>query len=353
MIPIAAAKSESRPQRSGDGRDEPFVDGQWQAELADAVRTVEPLLTHLKLTEQQLTQRGIEVDPDSRFALRVPWSFVHRMQLGDPADPLLLQVLPQREERVQKPGFIKDPLAEAQATTASGLLSKYAGRSLIVTTGACAVHCRYCFRRHFPYSAHGPKLHQQLLAAVRADTSLTEVILSGGDPLSLPDDHLVPLLEAFAAIEHVQRVRLHTRLPVVLPARVTQTLTACLANLGKPVVIVLHANHPNELDANTARAFGALATPNITRLNQSVLLRGVNNDPQTLAALSETLFSQGVLPYYLHLPDRVEGTAHFYIERAQGQAIAAVLNTLLPGYLVPKLVEELPGGQSKTLIATS
>lgn len=323
----------------------PYANDLWPKLLSAAYRDVDQLLERLQLQDSQLP-----VDRSNGFELRVPEPFVARMRCGDPDDPLLRQVLPMLAERHLTPGLSEDPLAEQEALATPGLLHKYEGRALVISTGACAVHCRYCFRRHFPYAEHGPRHYQSLLAHVAADPSIREVILSGGDPLALSDAALGPLLEQFAALPQVTRIRLHSRLPVVLPQRVNHNLVTLLTNLSVPVVMVIHANHANELDPSTARALAALQHANITLLNQSVLLANINNSTQALVELSEALFTQGVLPYYLHMTDAVQGTAEFLVDDTEAVALYRSITAKLPGYLLPKLVREVPGEPAKSPI---
>jgi len=285
------------------------------------------------------------------------------MQKGNPRDPLLRQVLPVAEEDIVSPGYTKDPLGECHALRAPGLLQKYQGRVLLMTTSACAVHCRYCFRRHFPHgNAHieSPVTPENkrgrgvsgrnfgaALTYIRQDDTIREVILSGGDPLCLSDERLAALAIGFADIPHVQRLRIHTRMPIVLPERVDDALLAWLTETCLQTVMVIHANHPNEIDDQVERALTLLRAAGITLLNQSVLLRGVNDHEDTLAALSERLFAAGVLPYYLHLLDPVSGAAHFAVEQQRAREIMAGLRSRLPGYLVPRLVREVAGARYK------
>jgi EF-P beta-lysylation protein EpmB len=327
----------------------------WQAELASAVRDLGELLAALELDEHALGA-GWE-DPAVRqralaFPLRVPRGYVARMRRGDPRDPLLLQVLPVAREAAPAQGFGPDPLVEARATPTPGILHKYRGRLLWLVTGACAIHCRYCFRRHFPYAEH--RLDEAGRAAALAylgqDPTLHEVILSGGDPLAASDDKLAELAAELAAIPHLRRLRLHTRLPVVLPERVDRPLLAWLAGSRLAPVVVVHANHPREIDQAVAAALRRLRDAGVTVLNQTVLLRGINDQVATLAELSERLFAAGTLPYYLHLLDAVAGAAHFDVPEAEGRALAAGLAARLPGYLVPRLVREVPGAPAKTPI---
>jgi len=285
------------------------------------------------------------------FALRVPAPYLARIRRGDPDDPLLKQVLPVGAELEEQPGYVADPLEERAARRAPGLLQKYAGRALLIATQACAIHCRYCFRREFPYAEQASEegaRWSEALAAIAADSSIEEVILSGGDPLSLSDARLQQITDALAAMPHVKRVRVHTRTPVVLPQRVDDGLCAWLATIRQPVVFVLHVNHPDEIDADVRNACARLRAAGVTLLNQSVLLAGVNDDVETLKRLSVDLMAAGVLPYYLHLPDRVRGTAHFDVAKGRAKALIAALTSQLSGYLVPRLVREIPGQPSKT-----
>lgn len=287
---------------------------------------------------------------DTGFALRVPRGFVARMRRGDPADPLLLQVLPQAVELADVAGFTADAVGDLAARTTSGVLHKYQGRALLIATGSCAVHCRYCFRRHFPYTEETAAANHwhEAVAQLRADVSIDEVILSGGDPLSLSTPKLAELTDALASIPHLRRLRIHTRLPIVLPERVDEELCAWLRRLPWPVAVVLHANHANEIDAAVADACARLHASGTRVLNQSVLLRGVNDDTDALAALSERLFAAGVLPYYLHQLDRVAATAHFAVDDAIARGLIETLRGRLSGYLVPRLVREIAGEPSKT-----
>lgn len=286
---------------------------------------------------------------DGGFAVRVPRGFVARMGQGDPLDPLLLQVLPQLAELDQVPGFGVDAVGDMAARSAQGVLHKYEGRALLIASGSCAINCRYCFRRHFPYGDEMAAAGQwrKALEHVRQDSSISELILSGGDPLSLATAKLEELTRGLAEIPHVTRLRIHTRLPVVLPERVDEAFGRWLSELPLQKVVVLHANHANEFDAAVDAACARLRDMGATVLNQSVLLRGINDDADTLAALSERLFAAGVLPYYLHQLDRVQGAAHFEVDDARALALVDGIRLRLPGYLVPKLVREVGGEASK------
>lgn len=319
---------------------------QWRAALRDAPA----LLDFLGLGGQA---EALGVDADSPFPLRVPLAFARRMRHGDPHDPLLLQVLARKAEGLEVPGFVADPVGDAAARPLPGLLHKYQGRALLVLTGSCAVHCRYCFRRHYDY-AHEALSPAALAAAVdylAGDVSIHEVLLSGGDPLSLDTPKLQHLTDRLAQISHLRRLRIHTRLPVVLPARVDRGLTDWLAGLPWPVAIVIHVNHAQELDGEVAAALARLKPVTQALLNQTVLLRGVNDAADALAGLSERLYALGVLPYYLNMLDAVTGAAHFSVPEATALALLEGLRLRLPGYLVPRLVREVAGEGYKRPLA--
>lgn len=319
--------------------------GRWRRLLAQGVGSVDELLDLLELPREDLDPEGALGD----FPLKVPKGFVARMRKGDPRDPLLLQVLPQAREADPVPGFTADPLGESGVSPRPGLLHKYRGRALLVVTGACAIHCRYCFRRHFPYDGHvGMDRWASAVEHLAADPSITEVILSGGDPLVVTDRRLSELAREIAAVEPVRRLRIHTRLPVVLPERVDADLLEWLCGTRLTPVMVIHANHPNEIDASVAAALRRLRDAGVTLLNQAVLLAGINDDADALAELSERLFeAAGVLPYYLHALDRVAGAAHFEVPEARARELVGSLTARLPGYLVPRLVREVAGAASK------
>jgi L-lysine 2,3-aminomutase len=327
----------------------------WQQELAQAIRDPLELLGMLGLSPGQIapgeTAASLRAGA-AGFALRVPRSYVARMRHGDPRDPLLRQVLSTGAETLAVPGYVEDPLHEDAARAVPGLLHKYQGRALLVTTGACAVHCRYCFRRHYDYGAdhetEAASRWSAALAHVAGDASIEEVILSGGDPLSLGNARLAQLLQQVRDIPHVRRVRIHTRTPVVLPSRVDAGLIAALQPLRDRLAIVLHANHPAELDAATVSALRRLGAECTALLNQSVLLAGINDDAPVLALLSQRLFEAGVLPYYLHQLDAVAGAAHHAVDDARARQIHAQLAATLPGYLLPRLVREIAGASGKT-----
>jgi EF-P beta-lysylation protein EpmB len=322
------------------------ADRDWKRLWRDAIRDPRELLALLGL---DALEDGLPQDASAQFPLRVPRGFVARMRRGDPSDPLLRQVLPVDDEDRIVPGFDLDAVGDAAARSASGVLQKYRGRALLVTTGSCAVHCRYCFRRHFPYDEEVAARDgwREAVATMRADATVEEVILSGGDPLSLATPKLAELTDALATIPHIRRLRIHTRLPVVLPERVDAELAAWLAKLPWPVAVVVHANHANEFDADVDAAIQRLRHTGCTVLNQAVLLRGVNDSVDVLSALSQRAYAAGVLPYYLHQLDRVAGAAHFEVEDSVALSLHAALAARLSGYLVPKLVREVAGDPGK------
>lgn len=283
------------------------------------------------------------------FPLFAPQPFVARMRPGDTSDPLLRQVLPVESESIAIQGFTADPVNDHAAELRPGLIHKYQGRVLMVTTGACAVHCRYCFRRHFPYEMAPKSLAawEPALAVIEDDSSLEEVILSGGDPLSLVDPLLAQLADRLAAIPHIRRLRIHTRLPIVIPQRVTDELLDWLCGTRLTPIMVVHANHPAEIDDAVAAALGRLVNSGIPVLNQAVLLRGVNDDSIVLVELCQRLVNLRVMPYYLHQLDRVSGAAHFEVPIERGRELMANLQSRLPGYAVPRYVQEIAGEEHK------
>jgi EF-P beta-lysylation protein EpmB len=318
----------------------------WQDHWRQAIRDPAQLLAALDLEPADL---GVSADALAQFPLRVPLSFVSRMRRADASDPLLRQVLPIDAEMQVVPGFSFDAVGDGAAKKATGVIQKYCGRALLVATGSCAIHCRYCFRRHFDYAGENAARNgwEEAVAAIAEDPSIDEIILSGGDPLSLTTPKLAELIAALADIPHIKRLRIHSRLPVVLPERVDDELVHWLDALPWPVAFVIHANHANEFDADVDAALARLRTAGAQLLNQAVLLRGVNDDLDALAALSERSFAAGVLPYYLHQLDRVQGVAHFEVSDERATELHAGLMARLSGYLVPKLVRELPGDTSK------
>ena len=323
-----------------------LVPVRWQQALREAVRDPRELLDLLGL--DRLAPR-LSDEAMVQFPLRVPRGFVARMRRGDPRDPLLRQVLPLDDEMRPMPGFGLDAVGDGAAKTAPGVIQKYRGRALLVATGSCAIHCRYCFRRHFPYAEETAARDgwRDAVDLIRRDASIEEVLLSGGDPLSLSNGKLAELTGALADIPHLRRLRIHSRLPIVVPERVDDGLMGWLSTLPWPVTLVVHANHANEFDGTVDAALGRLRAAGVHLLNQAVLLRGVNDSVDALAALSERGFRAGVLPYYLHQLDRVAGVAHFEVDDARARALHAGLAARLSGYLVPRLVREIPGDTGK------
>ncbi|WFF38166.1 EF-P beta-lysylation protein EpmB [Moraxella nasibovis] len=316
----------------------------WQAELADGVSDVGELcrMLALDLPDGQYAPK--------QFGLRVPKSFVAKMKKGDINDPLLRQILPDVKETVAAAGYTHDPLAENTQNPIKGLLHKYKNRVLITTTGACAVHCRYCFRQHFDYQANMPNTQQiaQIANYVANKPEVNEVIFSGGDPLNLSHRRLNDWFDAINALPNIKTMRIHTRMPVVLPSRVDGDLLDLLKNSPKNIVMVLHINHANEIDETLQQKCQLLKQAGVTLLNQTVLLKGVNDDATTLCQLSHALFGAGILPYYLHILDKVQGAAHFDVPLTRAVEIYWQMLENLSGYLVPKLVQELPNKPYKT-----
>lgn len=319
----------------------------WLYQLGDVITDPDELLTLLALNDHAELQQGH--DARRLFPLRVPRAFVARMQPGDPQDPLLLQVLTAREEFITAPGYSTDPLDE-QKSVVPGLLHKYRNRALLLVKGGCAVNCRYCFRRHFPYQENqGNKNNwSQALEYIRTQPELDEIIFSGGDPLMAKDHELDWLITQLEGIAHIKRLRIHTRLPVVIPARITQGLCQRLSESRLQVLLVTHINHANEIDDALRDSMTRLKKAGVTLLNQSVLLRGVNDCVDTLATLSNALFDAGILPYYIHVLDRVQGAAHFMVADDEARMLMKGLLSRVSGYLVPTLAREVGGEPSKT-----
>lgn len=321
----------------------------WQLALREAFSKPRALLDYLELDH---SDPRLALPREQDFPLRVPRGFAARMRKGDPSDPLLLQVWPRAAEDLVVSGFVADPVGDLHSLRPGGLIHKYHGRALIVATGACGVHCRYCFRRHFPYSDSNAARSrwQAALETIASDPSIEEVILSGGDPLSLTDDKLAEFAAALEFIPHVRRLRLHTRQPVVLPERVDDAFLAWITRGRLEKILVLHVNHAQELDEQVATALAPLRGAGVILLNQSVLLAGVNDRVEALAELSRGLSRFGILPYYLHVLDRVTGSAHFEVRQETAAALVRELHHRLPGYLVPRLAKEEAGQPAKTLL---
>jgi EF-P beta-lysylation protein EpmB len=320
----------------------------WQKELANVVTDPKKLLEMLNIEPKKYL---LHFKARKLFPVRVPRPFIEKMQQGYFNDPLLKQVMPLSDEFLLSPGFVTDPLAEHESKV-EGLLHKYKHRVLLIVKAGCAINCRYCFRRHFPYADNSPnKLRwQYALDYIQKNKEITEVIFSGGDPLMASDEHLAWLIDNIEKISHVKRLRIHTRLPVVIPKRVTTTLVELLKNTHLKATVVLHINHGNEINKALAEAVEPLRAARIPLFNQSVLLKGINDKADILAELSEKLFDIGIQPYYLHMFDQVQGAAHFDVNEQQAVNIVKELMTILPGFLMPKLVREIAGEANKTPI---
>ncbi|OOF51469.1 EF-P beta-lysylation protein EpmB [Rodentibacter trehalosifermentans] len=322
----------------------------WCHILKNSISDSRVLLNILNLSEQDF---AASFNARKLFALRVPQPFVDKMEKGNPRDPLFLQVMCADLEFVQAEGFSSDPLEEQEANAVPNILHKYQNRLLFMVKGGCAVNCRYCFRRHFPYDENpgNKKSWQQALDYIAEHTEIEEVIFSGGDPLMAKDDELAWLIKRLENLPHLQRLRIHTRLPVVIPQRITNEFCEMLAESRLQTVMVSHINHPNEIDDRLGEAMQKLHHAGIVLLNQSVLLKGINDNAHILKSLSDKLFHIGILPYYLHLLDKVQGASHFLISDAEAHAIYKTLQSLTSGYLVPKLAREIAGEPNKTLYA--
>ncbi len=326
-----------------------FPPADWQMSLKNLVSDPAELLALLNLPAEHLpaAERAAKL-----FGLRVPREFVELMHPGDINDPLLKQVLPIDAEFIDKPGYVADPLAESQARPVPGVVHKYQDRVLLILSGACAINCRYCFRRHFPYEENriSGAAKDRALDYIRERTELREVILSGGDPLVSSDKRLEELIGELSAINHIERLRIHSRLPVVIPRRLTEHLERILSSSGLQTALVLHINHPQEISDELTDACQRLRRAGITLLNQAVILRGINDEVEIQVELNRALYRSSILPYYLFLFDPVKGASHFDLSEPQAQALAAQMQAQLPGYLMPRLAKEIPGRPSKTLI---
>ncbi|RZG76155.1 EF-P beta-lysylation protein EpmB [Acinetobacter sp. WCHAc060025] len=325
-----------------------YQEQNWQAQMSDLITDPLELLEILELSVDQLLSGAILAS--QQFKLRVPRAFVKKMNIGNPLDPLLLQVLPHHLELEEHEGFVTDPLGEEQANQIPGVLHKYKSRFLLTLTGACAVHCRYCFRRHFPYQENLPKSEDWLNIKnyLEAHSEINEVILSGGDPLTLSNRKLALWIERLESLKQIKILRIHSRVPIVIPERIDEELVSLLKNSRLRVILVVHSNHPAELDDLTCSKLSYLAKQNILVLNQAVLLKGVNDSAQTLVDLSQRLFEAQILPYYLHVLDKVKGAHHFDLGAEKIDQIYKDVLASLPGYLVPKLVREVAGENNKT-----
>ena len=317
----------------------------WKHILRNNFTKIQELATYLELTEEQV----LEIDTAPTFLLNLPQRLAAKIEKGTLDDPIFKQFVPLKKENLKTPGFVLDPVQDVQFRKEAKLLHKYEGRALIVSTSACAMHCRYCFRKNFPYETNTPDFEKEL-AIIERDSTITEVLLSGGDPLSLSNRTLQELLSRLGDIPHLKRLRFHTRFPIGIPERIDASFLATLKEFPKQIWFVIHSNHPREFDDDVWHALKEIQKLGIPVLNQSVLLQGINDHPDILEELSATLIDHGVSPYYLHQLDRVQGTSHFEVAELQGREIVTELQKRLPGYAVPRYVQEIPGEPSKTLL---
>lgn len=322
----------------------------WQSQLRDVITSRLELLDILELSEDDV---GLSNGACQDFTLKVPRSFVRRMHPRDPRDPLLLQVLSSGQEMVDAPDYSHDPVGETTGVIPErGIIHKYHGRALLIVSGGCAVNCRYCFRRHFPYGDNQNSRQQwiETLQYIHSDNSIEEIILSGGDPLVVTDEQLRQLIAEIASIDHVKRLRIHSRLPIMIPERITSGLLQAITQPRLQTIMVTHCNHAREIDGAVTVALEALRDRNIITLNQAVLLKDINDNVGTQIELNRALFAAGTLPYYLHLLDKVQGAAHFNVTESEALQIMQGVAANLPGYMVPKLVKEVAGAESKILV---
>lgn len=326
----------------------------WQKLLSDSKLSIKELLNHLSLSPDDFKNHnnGRLIEGNLDFPLRVPLPFINRMIKGDINDPLLRQVLPHEAERNKSNDFSHDPLNESEKNIVPGVIHKYKNRALLLATSTCAVNCRYCFRRHFPYKENQQNREgwNEAFNYINSKNEIDEIILSGGDPLANSNNQVQWFIDNLKGIRHIKTLRIHTRLPIVIPERVDQGLIDCLDSWKNKKVFVIHCNHPNEIDHNVMRAVEKIKKTKTHILNQSVLLKDVNDKPSELILLSKKLFDIGIIPYYLHILDKVQGASHFGVSEEQAKNIMSEVRDSLPGYLVPKLVKELPNKKSKTLL---
>lgn len=321
----------------------------WQQQLNDAFTQIEDLCRFLQINPKDLPVSQAAAE---QFRVKVPLNYAAKIQKGGLDDPLLQQILPLSQELTAYPGFTDDPVGDLSAVAVDGVLHKYQGRVLLINTGSCAIHCRYCFRRNFPYAETqlSKAKETEAIRYIAGDTSIAEVILSGGDPLTLSDERLAGLFSRLDPIKHVKRLRIHSRLPIVLPDRVTDDLADLLGKQRWQTILVAHCNHANEIDRDVIESFERMRRQNIILFNQAVLLRNVNDTADALCQLHEALFNQGVVPYYLHLLDKANGTAHFEVPEAEAMKLINQVRARLPGYMVPRLVKEVAGTKAKQAV---
>lgn len=322
----------------------------WKQQLAHAIKTVPELINYLDLPPKLALSMG---QAQQDFRIMVPTPYLDRIEKGNLADPLLLQILPTEQELARPEGYVQDPLAEKNYSPQKSVVHKYKNRVLVILASSCAINCRYCFRRHFPYGEHQQEKGewQQLLDYLQQHPSVNEVIFSGGDPLMLKDSQIAERIQTLNALPQLKRIRFHTRLPVVIPQRVCDEMLAWINASKLDIIMVLHTNHANEIDAEVEQAMQKLTDAKVTLLNQGVLLRGVNDSVEAQVALSERVFAAGILPYYMFTLDSVAGAAHFDIPVEEAQQLMGQVAAELPGYLVPRLAKEIPGKRAKSIFA--
>ena len=326
----------------------------WQQQLKNTVNNIQELCSELDLDYNTLKHGRLNLQP--KFPLKVSRYYLNKINKNNLNDPLLLQILPQVEELKSAPNFCHDPLEEEKYTKVPGLIHKYHNRVLLTVTGACGIHCRYCFRQNFPYENNilAQKERDLQLDYIIKNININEVILSGGDPLCVNNKYLDLLLSSLTSIPHIKTIRFHSRMPIVIPDRIDEELIEILNryinNQHVNIVLVTHCNHPDELDEHIKNKMALLKNIGITILNQSVLLKNINDNAKTLVDLSHKLFECHILPYYLHLLDPVTGTSHYEVKHSNAKLLIKEVSSKLSGYLVPKLVQEIAGMPSKTLV---
>lgn len=322
----------------------------WSQHLSRALTSLPELIQQLALPDDMLTE-GLAAQ--AAFKLLVPRPYLSRIEVGNPQDPLLLQILPSAMEMQAVPGYTTDPLAEAEHNPQKAIVHKYKRRLLVIAAGSCAVNCRYCFRRHFPYGENqlAQSEWQSVIDYLVAHPEVNEVIFSGGDPLMMKDALLADKVRKLEALPQIKRIRIHSRLPVVIPQRVCEEMLSWITSSRLDIVMVWHINHANEVDEEVILAATKLKQAGVTLLNQGVLLKGINDTVEAQVALSEAVFKAGLLPYYMFTLDPVEGAAHFDISIEQAQRLMGKVAAELPGYLVPRLAKEIPGKDAKTVFA--
>lgn len=315
----------------------------WKTILRKNFTSISALADFLELSFEQRSQ----LIQNPNFPLNLPLRLAQKMAKGTLDDPLFKQFVPLQKELIETSFFKADPVCDKSFLKQKKLLKKYEGRVLLLCTSACAMHCRYCFRQNFPYETDEKSFHEEL-KWIEKHLSVHEVILSGGDPLSLSDEKLEKILLPLASMSHIHRIRFHTRFPIAIPERIDKGFLKLIKQLPQQLYFVIHCNHPKELDAEVFNCLKSLQKTGSVVLNQSVLLKGVNDKLDTLVELSRQLINGGVIPYYLHQLDQVKGAAHFEVPVAKGRLLIKKMTQLLSGYAIPKYVKEIAGELNKT-----